>query len=355
MIARSLSRAWGGARELPSAVSDAPRRGSRRRRLAHGASTADDHFHASPRQCVARGATLGAPLSLVLAEAARRLALTARGRERIWIAAPRRRAFRPGALLGVARQLALPVDGFVTQRWCRPGAGGTELRSWSSSACTTVPQPSSSATAVRLPPRSLVLARAATVAALPGMARSHQHGHGQTDALRRVARRRHRAAAVRCASPSGARCRWHKASPPPRSPALASASKCRSRVTSWRTQRSRCGAISRACCTSCAGGSALTLLVPRAWRFPGGARRWRNLPLRAREPAGRLRGSRDFAPRSDAAQPHRAVRLLRRLALSAEPALAELPARDAQADAPWLAPSHVLSRAGRCRRRRAHW
>src|SRR2546429_4913897 len=46
--------------------------------------------------------------------------------------------------------------------------------------------------------RSLAGERARrTVAALSGVARSHQHGHGQADALRRVARRRHRAAAVR--------------------------------------------------------------------------------------------------------------------------------------------------------------
>ena len=54
-------------------------------------------------------------LSLVLAEVARRLAAhpPAAG-ERIWIAAPAgAERFGLGALLGVARQLALPVDGFV--------------------------------------------------------------------------------------------------------------------------------------------------------------------------------------------------------------------------------------------------
>jgi hypothetical protein len=92
-------------------------------------------------------------------------------------------------------------------------------------------------------------------------------------------------------------------------------------------------------------GSALTLLVPRAVAgFPG-----------VREALAQFAGCElvslpdgfaaaatsllDLTPRS-ATEP---VRLLRRLPSGAEPALAELALREsAQADAPWLAPSHVL-------------
>src|SRR2546429_273508 len=54
-------------------------------------------------------------LSLVAAEFARRLAAhPPAAAERVWIAAPAgAERFGLGALLGVARQLALPVDGFV--------------------------------------------------------------------------------------------------------------------------------------------------------------------------------------------------------------------------------------------------
>src|SRR3979490_687394 len=109
----ALARAGVVLARSPSAVSDgsAGEAGGARARAA-GGQPPPPH---SPGGVRREAQPSAGALSLVLAEVARRLAAhpPAAG-ERIWIAAPAgAERFGLGALLGVARQLALPLDGFV--------------------------------------------------------------------------------------------------------------------------------------------------------------------------------------------------------------------------------------------------
>jgi FHA domain-containing protein len=288
-------------------------------------------------------------LSLVLAEVARRLAAhpPAAG-ERIWIAAPAgAERFGLGALLGVARQLALPVDGFVDAAVVSAAAlGGTGaaivVELGLHHVAATLIERDAGPTCRRrslLSPRgglwqlyqgwldliNTAMVRQTRFDALHDAATEQQ----LFDALPRLARdAMAQGVAAAALTTAGGRVEV-----PVTRDQLAHAAQ-----PVWRE-------IARLLHELRPAGSALTLLVPRAVaEFPG-----------VREALAQFAGCElvslpdgfaaaatsllDLPPRG-ATEP---VRLLRRLPAGAEPALAALAAREsAQADAPGLAPSHVL-------------
>jgi len=283
-------------------------------------------------------------LSLVLAELARRLAAhpPAAG-ERIWIAAPAgAERFGLGALLGVARQLALPVDGFVDAAVVSAAAlGGTGaaivVELGLHHVAATLIERDGGPTCRR---RSLVSPRGGLWQLYQGwldlintaMVRQtrfdalHDAATEQQlfDALPRLARD----AMAQGVATAALTTAGERVEVPITRDQLAHAAQ-----PVWRE-------IARLLHELRPAGGALTLLVPRAVAgFPG-----------VREALAQFAGCElvslpdgfaaaatsllDLTPRS-ATEP---VRLLRRLPSGAEPALAALALREsAQADAPWLA------------------
>src|SRR5438874_41239 len=288
-------------------------------------------------------------LSLLAAELARRLAAhPPQAGERVWIAAPAGAGrYGLGALLGVARQLALPVDGFVDAAVVSVAAlGGTGpaivIELGLHHAAATLVERDAGPTCRR---RSLssdhggllglyqawldlintAMVRQTRFDALRDAAAEQQ----LFEALPRLARD----AMAQGVATAALTTAGERVEVPVTRDQLAHAAQ-----PVWRE-------IARLLHELRPAGGALTLLVPRAVAGLPGVRealaQFAGCEL-VSLPAGFAAAATsllDLTPRS-ATEP---VRLMRRLTAGAEPALAALAQRESeQADGPWPAPSHVL-------------
>jgi len=288
-------------------------------------------------------------LSLVAAELARRLtAHPPASGERIWIAAPAgAERFGLGALLGVARQLGLSVDGFVDAAVVSAAAlGGTGaaivVELGLHHVAATLIERDGGPTCRR---RSLVSARGGLWLLYQGwldlintaMVRQTRfdalHDAATEQQLFEALPRLARDAMAQGVATAALTTAGERVEVPVTRDQLAHAAQ-----PVWRE-------IARLLHELRPAGGALTLLVPRAVAGLPGVRealaQFAGCEL-VGLPAGFAAAATsllDLTPRG-ATEP---VRLLRRLPSGAEPALAALVERErAQADAPWLAPSHVL-------------
>src|SRR2546423_371140 len=288
-------------------------------------------------------------LSLVAAELARRLtAHPPASGERIWIAAPAgAERFGLGALLGVARQLGLSVDGFVDAAVVSAAAlGGTGaaivVELGLHHVAATLIERDGGPTCRR---RSLVSARGGLWLLYQGwldlintaMVRQTRfdalHDAATEQQLFEALPRLARDAMAQGVATAALTTAGERVEVPVTRDQLAHAAQ-----PVWRE-------IARLLHELRPAGGALTLLVPRAVAGLPGVRealaQFAGCEL-VSLPAGFAAAATsllDLTPRS-ATEP---VRLLRRLPSGAEPALAALAQREsAQADAPWLTPSHVL-------------